>query len=113
MCSGLFERLNVASVHHDSAAGGGTRLVYGGHTIGLALSQATRAIPGLVTVLGWHGCDHLGPVREGDTLRSTVEVEVVEPVEPVAGGTRLMHLRSRVSSDDGPVLDWRFVALVR
>lgn len=102
--------LNVASVHHDSAAGGGTRLVYGGHTIGIALSQATRAIPGLVTVLGWHSCDHLGPVREGDTLRSTVEVEAVEPAP---AGTRLVHLRSRVSSDDGPVLDWRFVALVK
>ena len=33
--------LNIAATHHDSRAGG-RRLVYGGHTIGLALAQATR-----------------------------------------------------------------------
>jgi acyl dehydratase len=97
--------LNVAAVHHDVAAAGGERLVYGGHTIGLALAQASRAIPGLVTVLGWHGCDHLGPVREGDTLRSRIEVESADG--------DLVQLRSRVSAQNRPVLDWRFVALVR
>lgn len=102
--------LNVASIHHDAAAGGGTRLVYGGHTIGIALSQAARALPGLVTVLGWHGCDHTAPVREGDTLRSTVEIEATGS-GPV--GTRVLHLRSRVASGGGLVLDWRFVALAR
>src|SRR5690606_4805304 len=70
--------LNVARVHHD--AGAGERLVYGGHTIGIALHQAVRALPSLVTVVGWHGCDHLGPVRENDTLTSTVEVERLEPL---------------------------------
>ena len=34
--------LNIAATHHDSRVGG-QRLVYGGHTIGLALAQATRA----------------------------------------------------------------------
>jgi acyl dehydratase len=101
--------LNMAQVHHDATAGGGARLVYGGHTIGIALSQVSRALPGLVTVLGWHGCDHVGPVREGDTLRSTVEIERLEP-RPGGGG--LAHLRSLVTADpDRPVLDWRFVAL--
>jgi acyl dehydratase len=108
--------LNIAAVHHDARAAGGRRLVYGGHTIALALSQAARALPGLVTVTGWHGCDHLGPVHEGDTLRSTLEVEALDPLD---GGAGLAHLRSRVSADgadvgDGggtPVLDWRFVAL--
>lgn len=97
--------LNVAQVHHDAEAAGGRRLVYGGHTIGVALSQASRAPPSLLTVLAWHGCDHLGPVHEGDTLRSVVTVEKADG----AGG--VVHLRSQVASGAGPVLDWRFVAL--
>ena len=32
----------------------------------------------LVTIVAWHGCDHLAPVREGDTLRSTIELERAE-----------------------------------
>ncbi|MFF0105690.1 MaoC family dehydratase [Streptomyces hirsutus] len=115
--------LNVAQVHHDErAAGGAGRLVYGGHTIGIALSQAARALPNLVTVAGWHGCDHIGPVREGDTLRSDITVERLEPL-PDGGG--LVHLRSLVRRDtagsgrgehdgrDGQdVLDWRYVAVM-
>lgn len=106
--------LNVASAHHDATATGDRRLVYGGHTIGVALSQAARAFPEIVTVTGWHGCDHLGPVHEGDTLHSTVETERVETVE----GVRLAHLRSRVGAREHAeaptreVLDWRFVALL-
>lgn len=105
--------LNVARVHHDETTGAPGRLVYGGHTIGIALHQAIRALPGLVTVVGWHGCDHVGPVREGDTLTSVIEVE---QTVPVANGS-LVHLRSQVSAGrrDAPgseVLDWRFVALL-
>jgi acyl dehydratase len=104
--------LNLAAVHHDAkATADGVRLVYGGHTIGIAAAQATRAYPGLLTILGWHGCDHLGPVREGDTLRTTLEIERLEALP--AGG--LAHLRALVSADrpTGPVqvLDWRFVGL--
>ncbi|HWF57942.1 MAG TPA: MaoC family dehydratase [Candidatus Dormibacteraeota bacterium] len=106
--------LNIAAVHHD-AGSSQPRLVYGGHTVALALAQATRAIPNLVTVLAWQGCDHLAPVREGDTLRSEVTVESVEGL-PAGGG--LMRLRSRVrarppaSPAETPVLDWRFTALM-
>ena len=105
---------NVARVHHDAGPSG--RLVYGGHTIGLALHQAVRALPDLLTVVGWHGCDHLAPVREGDTLTSTVTVERMEPL-PSGGG--LAHLRSQVRARRGgaspagqpiDVLDWRFIA---
>jgi acyl dehydratase len=105
--------LNVARTHSDDEAG--TRLVYGGHTIGLALTQALRAVPELVTVVGWHGCDHTGPVHEGDTLASTV---LVEDVQPGPAGGRLVHLRSRVTARSGPgdiprdVLDWRYVGLL-
>jgi acyl dehydratase len=103
--------LNVARVHHDASASDSGRLVYGGHTIGIALHQAIRALPNVLTVVGWHGCDHLAPVREGDTLSSTVEVE---RTEPLAEGGGLAHLRSRVSAGRAgaastDVLDWRFV----
>ena len=71
--------LNVAKVHHDETDGAPGRLVYGGHTIGIALHQAIRALTAMVTVVGWHGCDHVGPVREGDTLTSVIEVERTVP----------------------------------
>lgn len=106
--------LNVAAVHHDRSASAEGRLVYGGHTIGLALAQAARALPEMVTVVAWHSCNHTGPVREGDTLTSRL---TVERLDPLARG-HLAHLRSVVlASTDGrggwrDVLDWRFVALV-
>lgn len=100
--------LNVATAHHDAGAAGGRRLVYGGHTIGLAASQALRALPSLVTIVAWHRCDHLAPVHEGDTLSSELELE---RLEPLAGGGALAHLRSRVRAATADVLDWRFVAV--
>jgi acyl dehydratase len=103
--------LNIAAVHHDSAAAGGQRLVYGGHTIGLALTQAVRAIPSIATIAGWHGCDHLGPVHEDDTLRSTITVEQIDPLPAGA----LVHLRSQVRADapePRAVLDWRYAAVI-
>jgi acyl dehydratase len=107
--------LNVATAHSDrGVASSGRRLVYGGHTIGIAAAQATRALPNLVTIAGWHGCDHLAPVYEGDTLHSELELE---RREPLPGGGGLVHLRSQVralrdddTSDD--VLDWRFVGVM-
>jgi acyl dehydratase len=108
--------LNIAATHHDSRVGG-QRLVYGGHTIGLALAQASRLLPNLVTVLGWESCDHTGPVHEGDTLYSELHVESAEASESLAHGG-VLGLRSVVyavsdSADepDRPVLDWRFSAL--
>ena len=110
--------LNIAVVHHDSRIGG-RRLVYGGHTIGLALAQASRLLPNLATVLSWQACEHTGPVYEGDTLYSDLYVESAEPVRH--GG--VLALRSLVyavgdagntatGGADRPVLDWRFTALV-
>ena len=84
--------LNVAMAHLDAgAAAHKRRLVYGGHTIALAAAQAARALPGLVTILGWHAADHTAPVFEGDTLRSRLELELREAL-PDGGG--LVHLRS-------------------
>ena len=105
--------LNIAMVHHDQSTSDAGRLVYGGHTIGLAAAQATRALPNLVAIVAWHSCDHTAPVREGDTLRSTLELE---SASPFADGGGLVHLRSRVSADrDGSAqnaLDWRFVGVM-
>jgi acyl dehydratase len=110
--------VNIAVAHHDRGAGqAGRRLVYGGHTIGLAAAQLTRALPNLATILAWHGCDHLAPVFEGDTLVSTIELE---RRDPLPGGGGLVHLRSRVRAKRADavgdemvdVLDWRLVAVL-
>ncbi len=106
--------LNIAATHHDWRSGG-QRLVYGGHTIGLALAQVTRLLPNLVTVLGWQSCDHTGPVHEGDTLYSELHVEGAVPLPEDRGG--VLKLRSVVyavgdsGESDRQVLDWRFTAL--
>jgi acyl dehydratase len=100
--------VNIAAAHHDATAAGGERLVYGGHTIGLALAQACRAIPNIVTVASWASCDHTGPVHEGDALTSRVAVTGTEALPD--GG--LVALRSTVESAAGPVLDWRFTVVL-
>lgn len=105
---------NLAAVHHDAAAGGGARLVYGGHTIGLALHQVTRALPNLVTVVGWHHCDHVGPVREGDLLTSRVSVEALDPL--ASGGLVQLGVEVSARGAEGrpasPVLDWQLSAVM-
>ena len=100
--------LNIAATHHDSRVGG-QRLVYGGHTIGLALAQASRLLPNLVTVLGWESCDHTGPVHEGDTLYSELHVESAEA--GVLGLRSVVYASNSGAEPDRPVLDWRFSAL--
>ena len=105
---------NLASVHHDAVAAGGRRLVYGGHTIGLAAHQMSRALPSIVTVAGWRSCDHVGPVHEQDALASTVEVTDLHPLGGTGG---LVDLRVLVDARgaDGtitPVLDWRPVVVL-
>lgn len=108
--------LNLAHVHHDRFRQSAGRLVYGGHTIGLALAQVTRTLPDLITVTGWTSCDHLGPVREGDTLVSTITAENITPLH---NGLSSLDLRVQVNvrrdapEADGAVLDWRFTALGR
>lgn len=105
--------LNLAAVHHDHRAAGGRRLVYGGHTIGLALSQATRMLPSMLTVLGWRSCDHTGPVYEGDTLSSDVTVGMATRLD--GGGTALeLHSVVRAHRTEGTadVLDWAYTVLM-
>ena len=61
--------LNQALLHRDhTRTAYGRRLVQGGHVVALAQASLTRCLPGLATVLGWDGCDHLLPAFEGDLL---------------------------------------------
>ncbi|MBO0829561.1 MAG: acyl dehydratase [Streptosporangiales bacterium] len=106
--------LNIAAVHHDEHAAGGRRLVYGGHTIGLALAQVTRAIPDVVTVLAWDGCDHVAPVYEGDAVTSTVTAESVQPLDS-GGGVAWLRVDSDARTGETPprrVLTWRLAVLL-
>jgi acyl dehydratase len=103
--------LNVATAHTDATGSAhGRRLVYGGHTISIAAAHAARAIPAMATIVAWKGCEHLGPVFEGDVLRTELSVEH-------AGPDGLVSLRALVSAErpgaePAPVLDWSFVAVV-
>ena len=103
--------LNVATAHTDATGSAhGRRLVYGGHTISVAAAHATRAIPAIATIVAWKRCDHIGPVFEGDVLRTELRVE-----DTSVGG--LVGLRALVSSvrpdtEPAPVLDWSFVTVV-
>ena len=99
---------NQAAAHRDPAHGQrGRRLVYGGHTIGLAQASLTRMVPNIATVLGWHSCDHVGPVFEDDVLSAGAELVAEAP----APGGRLLAFAVGVDAHrDGestPVLDWR------
>ncbi|MDH3681095.1 MAG: MaoC family dehydratase [Acidimicrobiia bacterium] len=105
---------NQAIAHRDPAFGQrGRRLVYGGHTIGLAQASVTRLIPNIATVIGWHSCDHTGPVFEDDVLSFTTTLTD----SSLAGSGRILALRVEVEARrdglDQPVgvLDWRPVVL--
>ena len=107
--------LNIAAAHIDAGGSAhGRRLAYGGHTIAVAAAQATRALPNLVTIVAWHGCDHTGPVFEGDVLATELTVEGAHALEDCG----LVDLRAVTTADRGgadgpaPALDWRFVGLM-
>lgn len=87
---------NQAFVHRDATrTPSGRRLVYGGHVQALAQASLTRVLPGLAAVLGWDGCDHLGPAFEGDllTFRHTVLEEM--SVDTPGGRGRLLRIETR------------------
>ena len=99
---------NVAAVHRDADASPyPQRLVYGGHTVALAQASLSRMIPSIATIVGWHICDHLGPVFEGDQL--SFQHKVVK--EMIFGNGRLVALEvkafaHRENSDLVEVLNW-------
>lgn len=110
--------LNMAYTHGDPAASAyGKRLVYGGHTISMAGAQLSRALPNLVTLVGWRHCNHTAPVFEGDVLRTEATVAAKRPL---ASGGGLVELQVSVFAERGPdapkpehdveVLDWHLIA---
>jgi len=109
---------NLAMTHTDAERSVyGMRLVYGGHTISIAASLLSRAIPSLVTLLGWYHCDHTAPVFEQDILRVAFTVLEQTSIE----GASLLKLHVEVFATRGKnaptnevnvkVLDWNLSAL--
>ena len=111
--------LNLAMTHTDAAQSVfGKRLVYGGHTIGIAGAQLSRVIPGAATILAWHHCDHTAPVFEQDVLRSEITLKSI--TEPERG--RIAEVLVETFADRGgeapepgkdiKVLDWAVALMV-
>lgn len=72
---------NLAAAHRDAGLGQrGRRLVYGGHTIGLAQASLCRLLPSVATVVGWIGCDHVAPVFEDDVLSVSATLDATRPL---------------------------------
>jgi acyl dehydratase len=73
----------------------------------------TRALPNVVYVVAWAGCDHVSPVFEEDTLSTTVTVEACDPL-PGGGGLVTFDLKvdAHRPDTDTQVLDWRIIALM-
>ena len=104
---------NLAPPHRDASLGqGGKRLVYGGHTVGLAQAGLVRLLPTAATVVGWHLCDHTGPVFEDDVVDVAATLDAVQPV---ANGRLLAFTvivqAERNGAEPVPVLDWRPIVL--
>jgi 2-methylfumaryl-CoA hydratase len=109
--------LNMAMAHTDARLSYlGERLVYGGHTIAMCFAQITRALPNLITLSAWESCDHVGPVLEGDRLRTEFTVTGIAPVARASGGGSLLRIEADAYASRGTperesrVLDWRFWA---
>ncbi|MGR8919581.1 MAG: MaoC family dehydratase [Gammaproteobacteria bacterium] len=107
---------NIAFTHTDASKSYlGQRLVYGGHTISLAFAQVLRGMPNMISLVGWQGCDHLGPVLEGDIVRTRFDVAAITPAA-TGGSLYALDIRAdaRRPGEDGTledtaVLDWRLV----
>ena len=111
--------LNMAMTHTDASRSVyGRRLVYGGHTIAMAASQLSRAIPAIATVLGWYKCDHVAPVFEQDILRSVATLE--RRIRSKSGTIGMVQVETWADRgkeapeprEDVKVLDWRLAVLL-
>src|SRR5256885_3708411 len=83
-----------------------------GHVQGLAQASLTRCLPGLATVLGWDGCDHLGPAFEGALL--SFSHRLVDAHDHA--GSRLLRFDTRAakwgeSGQGDDILAWSAVVL--
>ena len=81
-----------------------------------ALAQASleRTLDGLATLVGWHECNHVGPVYEGDLLgfRHTAVAERLRD-DGTRGRLRAIRVEAVAYREGDPVvvLDWTPVVL--
>ena len=112
--------LNIAKAHTDAASSPySKRLVYGGYTISMASAQIVRALPNLVTLIGWRSCDHTEPVFEGDVLRTEFTIGAKHTLSSGGGLVDLHAVVHATRGDQAPtpgedvtVLDWRVIGLM-
>ncbi len=102
---------NLAMVHRDAAESPyPQRLVYGGHVVGLAQASLSRVLAGMATVVGWHGCEHLGPAFEGDQVSFSHTLLECAP----AGAGRVFAVQvegfAHRSAETEKILDWIVIA---
>ena len=103
---------NLAMVHRDAAESPyPQRLLYGGHVVGLAQASLSRVLPGMATVVGWHGCDHTGPAFEGDQVSFRHTLLDVAP----AGAGRAFAVQvegfAHRAEEPDRILDWTVIAV--
>ena len=102
---------NQAAVHRDTTTtADGRRLVYGGHVQGLAQASLTRLLPGLATIQGWDGCDHIGPAFEGDLIE--FRHRLVEAVPAGTGRLMRFEVTGTKLTDGDPVDILRWTPIV-
>lgn len=102
---------NQAAVHRDTTTtADGRRLVYGGHVQGLAQASLTRMLPGLASVQGWDGCDHIGPAYEGDLIE--FRHRLVEQADVGTGRLMRFEVIGTKISDGDPVDILRWTPIV-
>jgi acyl dehydratase len=104
---------NQAAIHRDAGQSPyPSRLVYGGHTVALAQASLSRVMPDMATVLGWHSCDHTGPVFEGDLL--SFRHRLIDEYAVSGGTVRAVRVGVQAHRSDvepSEVLDWTVVVL--
>ena len=103
---------NLAMVHRDADESPyPQRLLYGGHVVGLAQASLSRVLPGMATVVGWHGCDHTGPAFEGDqvSFRHTL-LDTALVGRGRAFAVQVEGFAHRTEEPD-KILDWTVVAV--
>jgi 2-methylfumaryl-CoA hydratase len=107
---------NLAAPHRDARLGQrGRRLVYGGHTIGLAQASLVRLLPSTATVVGWQSCDHVGPVFEDDvlTVSATLDASLDHDGGRLVAFTVFVDAEREGLDAPTPVLVWKPVVFAR
>ena len=106
---------NVAAVHRDAETSPYAKpLVYGGHTVALAQSSLSRVFTGIASIVGWHTCDHVGPVFEDDLL--SFQHRPLEEVSTENGRFVAIQVKAfthRNNAEPAEVLDWTPVVFMR